>query len=401
MAMNSAISPKSENEVVDIVREAAERNSAFEILSGRTKRAMGRPVEVETVLDISAISGIVKYEPEELVLNVRAATPLNEIEAALAEKNQMLGFEPADWSALLGVKPAKPTIAGTVAADACGARRVRAGAVRDHVIGCRFVNGWGEAIKAGGQVIKNVTGFDIAKLMCGAFGTLGVLTEITLRVTPKPAHLATFALKDRAPKEGFAALRRAAGLPVEATGLSYVPAAAFENEHAEIAGERGVALIRIEGTRPALDEKLALLRTAFAGADSAVLDGETTASLFRGIGNGAVFANRETDIWRLSVPQSAAHEALTASRAQFWYADWAGGVLWLGLPADEPTNARLRQITMTVGGYATLMRATETARTSLPVFETEAPARAELTRAVKAAFDPKRLFNPGRMYKDV
>lgn len=393
------VAPRNEAEVADIVRAAAER-TAFEIVSGGTKRAMGRPVEAAAILDVSALSGIVTYEPEELVLCVRAGTPMKDIEAALDEKNQMLGFEPADWGPLFGEESGAGTIAGAVATNACGSRRVRAGAVRDHVIGCRFVNGWGETIKAGGQVIKNVTGFDVAKLMCGAFGTLGVLSEITLRVTPKPAHVATFALKNCAPKDGLAALRRAAGLPVEATGLSYWPAALGGNELGIAAGS-GAALVRIEGTRPALGEKLALLRGAFAGMDQAVLGDGATAMLFRGIGDGAVLASCDTDIWRLFVPQSAAYEALTASGAEFWYADWAGGGLWLALPADEETAKRLRQITMTVGGYATLMRANEGARASLPVFETEAPARAELTKSVKAAFDPKRLFNPGRMYRDI
>jgi glycolate oxidase FAD binding subunit len=245
-----------------------------------------------------------------------------------------------------------------------------------------------------------VTGFDLPKLMCGAFGTLGILTEITLRVTPKPPQVATFVLKNCAPKEGLGALRGAAGLAVDATGLSYIPAEALAGLP-WVGGGSGAALIRIEGTKPALDEKLAILRHAFAGDDRAVLDQERTAALFKSIGDGAIFTGWGTDLWRLFVPQSAAYEAMTQSKAQVWYADWAGGVLWLGLPANEETSARLRQLTMTVGGQATLMRGPETARASLPVFEAEAPARAELTRAVKAAFDPKRLFNPGRMYKDV
>lgn len=400
MSPVQTLAPQSESHVVDAVRGVSEKNAALEIVAHGTKRAIGRPVSANTILDTSAISGIVKYEPEELVLTVRAATPMREIEAALAEKNQMLGFEPADWGPLFGAAPNAGTIAGVVATNACGARRVRAGAVRDHVIGCRFVNGSGEAIKAGGQVIKNVTGFDIAKLMCGAFGTLGVLTEVTLRVTPKPAHMATFALKNSAPKEGLAALRRAAGLPIDATGLSYFPAMAFGETQGALAGGSGAALIRIEGTRPALDEKLSVLRHAFAGVERAVLD-DGTAALFKGVSNGAVFAQRETDIWRLCVPQSAAHEALSTSGASFWYADWAGGVLWLGLPADEATATRLRSITMTVGGYATLVRGSAEARANLAVFETEAAARAELTRSIKAAFDPKRLMNPGRMYRDI
>jgi glycolate oxidase FAD binding subunit len=395
------LAPKNDVQISDAVYVAAEKNAPFEIVARGSKRAMGRPVATQTILDTSAISGIVKYEPEELVLSVRAATPMKEIEAALAERNQMLGFEPADWGPLFGGPAGAGTIAGAVATNAAGSRRVRAGAVRDHVIGCRFVNGWGEGVKAGGQVIKNVTGFDLPKLMCGAFGTLGVLAEITLRVTPKPAQTATFVLRNCAPKEGLAALRRAAGLPIDATGLSYLPAEVLASQATGITGGNGAAFIRIEGTKPALEEKLALLRHAFAGEDRAVLDDERTTALFRWIGEGAAFAGWGTDLWRLFVPQSAAHEALTQSKAQVWYADWAGGVLWLGLPANEQTSARLRQITMTVGGQASLMRGAESARASLAVFEAEAPARAELTRAVKAAFDPKRLFNPGRMYKDI
>jgi len=394
------VTPRSEADVAEAMRLAGEKNAALEIVSGGTKRAIGRPVSANAVLDMSGLSGIVKYEPEELVLTVRSGTRMSDIETALAEKNQMLGFEPADWGPLLGAA-GSGTIAGTVATNACGSRRVRAGAVRDHVIGCRFVNGLGETVKAGGQVIKNVTGFDIAKLMCGAFGTLGVLTEITLRVTPKPAQAATFALKDCDASKGLAALRRAAGLPIDATGLSYFPASSFGEAQAALAGGSGAALIRIEGTGSALEEKLSVLRHAFAGEDRSILDREATATLFRGIGNGAVFAKRATDIWRLFVPQSAALQALTASRAEFWYADCAGGALWLGLPADEATATRLRSITMTVGGYATLMRGPTKARAMLPVFETETPARAELTKSVKAAFDPKHLINPGRMYKDI
>src|SRR5262249_10587872 len=151
----------------------------------------------------------------------------------------------------------------------------------------------------------------------------------TLRVTPKPAQAATFALKDCDVSKGLAALRRAAGLPIDATGLSYFPAASFGEAQATLAGGSGAALIRIEGTRSALEEKLSVLRHAFAGEDRSILDQETTASLFRGIGNGAVFAKPATDVWRLFVPQSAAHEALTASGAKFWYADCAGGALWL------------------------------------------------------------------------
>ena len=394
---------RTEAEVAQAVAASLDDQSPFEIVSAGGKRDFGRPVSAERILDVSALTGIIKYEPEELVLSARAATPLTDIEGALRERKQMLGFEPADWSALFGGEHGRATMAGTVATNACGSRRVKAGAVRDHVIGCRFINGWGEPIKAGGGVIKNVTGFDLPKLMCGAFGTLGVLTEITVRVVPLPARTATFAIKEPSAEAGLRALRRAAALPVDATGLAFLPEPALGASDAargvSLASEAGVAFIRIEGAAEALHEKLAILRQAFATADAVTLDDDATAKMFHEIGTGAVFSGYGTDVWRLCVPSSAAHEAVEMSDGIFWYADWAGGLLWLALDGNDETADRLRAITAGLSGHATLMRADEEARARLHVFEPEPPARAGLTRTVKAAFDPHRLFNPERMFR--
>jgi glycolate oxidase FAD binding subunit len=256
------------------------------------------------------------------------------------------------------------------------------------VIGCRFVNGRGEIVKAGGHVIKNVTGFDLPKLMCGAFGTLGVLTEITLRVSPRPERTASIAVRNCSAEAGLSLLRRASRLPVDPTGLAYLP-------------HEKTAYIRVEGSAAALAEKLTVLTAEVAGQDCATLDDENTAAICRNVGNAAAFANRPGDVWRLCVSPTDAPMALAATGAVHWYADWAGGLLWLGLGADEATATKLRNITARFGGHATLMRASQEARKSLPVFEPEAPVRAALTRSIKAAFDPKRVLNPGRMYKDV
>ena len=404
MTAREIVVARSEAEIADAVAAAVEDKSAFEIVSSGSKRDFGRPVSAERILDVSALKGIIKYEPEELVVSAHAATPVKEIEAALAERKQMLGFEPADWGALFGGDQGSASLAGTVATNACGARRVKAGAVRDHVIGCRFVNGSAEAIKAGGSVIKNVTGFDVPKLMCGAFGTLGVLTELTLRVMPLPSRALSVALPMSSAEAGLRALRQAAALPVEATGLAYLPEAALKASVASRAGSfggaAGIAVIRLEGATNALTEKLALVRQTFVGFDVVTLNDAVTGSLFREIGTGALFVNRPTDIWRLCVPSSSAHEAVEKSRAEFWYADWAGGLLWLGLKGDEETAKRLRVITALVGGHATLMRASPEARATLAVFEPELAVRAGLTRTVKAAFDPHRLLNRDRMFRN-
>jgi glycolate oxidase FAD binding subunit len=403
MKSNEIVKPTSEAQIADAIRAAAEKKESFEIVSCGTKRAFGRPIEAGTILDTSALSGIVKYEPEELVISARAATPVAEIEAALAEKRQMLGFSPADWGPLFGAKASSGTLAGVISGNACGARRVKAGAVRDHVIGCRFVNGAGEAIKAGGPVIKNVTGFDVPKLMCGAFGTLGVLTEVTLRVSPLPSRVAALAVRAD-PEDGLRVLREAMRLPLDPTGLAYIPDVFPAGEHTagpHVAVSDGAAMIRVEGNSRPLNDKLDMLRAHFASHETIVLDDEAARSLFRDVDNCGLLAASDSAIWRLCVPPSEAQPALAAAKPDHWYADWAGGLLWLGLAATPSIASRLRAITARVGGHATLMRGSADARGKLDVFEPEPPARATLSRNVKNAFDPSGVFNPGRMYKDI
>ena len=177
----------NEGEVVEAVRDARERRRTLEIVGAGTKRAFGRPMQCDDILDVSGLRGIVSYQPEELLLTVLPGTPVAEINELLAANGQRLGFDPGDWGPLLGAKANAGTIGGAISADVCGSAAVRYGRVRDHLLGYRAVNGFGEAYKAGGKVVKNVTGFDLPKLMCGAMGTLGVLTEVTLRVFPEAA----------------------------------------------------------------------------------------------------------------------------------------------------------------------------------------------------------------------
>lgn len=399
------ITPQDENELIEAVKGAAKARRPCELVSAGTKRNLGRPVEADDILDISKLSGILNYEPDELIFTARAATPLVEANAALKEHRQMLAFSPVDWAMLYGKRPGRATLGGIVAANACGSRRVKSGAVRDHLIGCKFVNGAGEAIKAGGRVVKNVTGFDLPKIMCGAYGTLGALTELTFRVVPAPPRAPAIAIRDCTPTEGLSILRQAAGLALEPTGLAYLPAAICSESPAMIAAAlaqtNGVALIRIEGAEDPTIDKLARLRNVFSKQNFIMLEDETTDALFNEIGSGTPFAERDTDIWRLSVPGSDAYAAASESEAPFWYADWAGESLWFALPASRDIAERLRNITAKFGGHAMLMRANENARARLSAFEPEPPARAALSRAVKAAFDPHRILNPGRMYEEI
>jgi glycolate oxidase FAD binding subunit len=392
------VSVSSEDEIVEAVREARASKVPFEIVGHGTKRGFGKPASTRgRPLDVSGLSGIVVYEPEELILTVRPATPIAEIRAALDARGQCLGFDPPEWAGLFGANAAS-TIGGAVSVDASGSRRVRHGGARDHLLGIRAVNGLGEAYKAGGRVVKNVTGFDVPKLFCGAFGTLGVLTELTFRVFPKPSHAATLIVRDIAAREGFALLREIWSGPLDATGLAYVTGSAAPDALGN-AG-RGAALVRVEGAPKPLAEKCATLTGSLAGRAIATLDAGD--AVFAELGNGAPFQDTELDVWRAFVPPSEAASTAEAVEAPVWYGDLAGGLLWFGLEAGSAAaTEKLRAGVARAGGHATLFRADEATRRRLAVFPAEIAERAALTRAVKSAFDPLALFNPGRMYEGI
>jgi glycolate oxidase FAD binding subunit len=385
-----------EAELVDAVRAAREMREPFEIVGRGTKRVYGRATAIVDRLDVSALSGILNYEHDELVITVRAATPVAEIEAALNEKRQRLGFDPADWGPLFGARANAGTIGGALSTDTGGPARLRFGAARDHLLGYRAVNGFGEAYKAGGRVVKNVTGFDLSKLMCGAMGTLGVLTEVTLRVYPRAPASATLIVRDIGPDDGFALLRRAWSSPFEPTGLAYIPACAAKTFGIGDCG-KGAALLRVEGTDEPLKQKIAALRMLLS--DCAPKNIDDGAAVFARIGAGAPFLKDDCDIWRLCVPQASAAACIDRASAPLWFADWAGGLLWLGLPSSSAPA--LQAIAARAGGHATLFRASAESRATIPVFQPEPATHAELTKSVKAAFDPLALFNPGRMFDGV
>lgn len=392
----ATIAVTREDELVDAVRASRASGRTLEITGAGTKRGLGNPVASDDLLDVSALTGITAYEPEELVLTARAGTTLAEIEAAISEKHQRLGFDPADWGPLFGAAPRSGTVAGAFCADTSGSARVRYGAARDHLLGFRAVNGFGEAYKGGGRVVKNVTGFDLPKLMCGGFGTLGPLSEVTLRLVPRAARALTLAVRDVTPDRGLALIRRVWATPLEATGLAFVPACAAASFPMLEGVGAGAALMRLDGAPDVLTEKQAALDALIDGHDAAeIADGD---ALFAYIGSGGAFVGSEIDVWRVAVPPAQSVEAAQALAGTRWLADWAGGLIWVGTSGtDEGTATRLRHIAARANGHATLLRAPDAARASVPVFPPQAPALAALTASVRAAFDPLGLFNPGRM----
>jgi glycolate oxidase FAD binding subunit len=377
----------NQEQVIEFVRAAHADKAPFEIIAGGTRRAVGRPVGDLPLLDVSGLSGIVKYEPEELILTAGPATPLAEIKAVLAQRGQRLGFDPADWSQLLKSN-GTATLAGAASCDASGSGRLRHGGARDSLLGFQAINGLGESFRGGGKVVKNVTGFDLPKLVCGAYGTLCVLTEMTFRVYPKAQHSVTLCLKDVSPEAGFAALRKIAHSALEPGGLAYLPASMFPDAGAEIG--QGAALIKLEGARLPLEEKIALAHGLLGTAMQ-----RREEDMFGAIGSGEAFADLPGDVWRVMIAPSDAPRVAGKLNARHWLGDWAGGLIWL---AAEPSDApRIRAVAAAVQGQAMLLRASAENRAKHGLYAAQPPALAALNRAVKAAFDPLSLFNPGRL----
>jgi glycolate oxidase FAD binding subunit len=376
------------SQVVDFVRAARADQAPFEIVAGGTRRTVGRPLLGLNkgdlpLLDVSGLSGILKYEPEELIITAAPATPLAEIHAVLAEKNQRLGFDPADWSKLLKSNGVA-TLAGAASCDASGSGKLRHGGARDSLLGFQAVNGLGEAFRGGSKVVKNVTGFDLPKLMCGAYGTLSVLTEMTFRVYPKPQHARVLCLADMTPQDGFAALRKIAHSALEPAGLAYLPAAMMNDVG------QGAALIKLEGAAQPLEQKIALAHGLLGNAMRRVEEDP-----FAAIGCGEKFADLPGDVWRVMIAPSDAPHMAKELNAKYWLGDWAGGVIWLAAQPGEA--ARIRKLAADAKGQAMLLRASPESRTLHGLYAPQPPVLAALNRAVKAAFDPLSLFNPGRL----
>ncbi|HSV27931.1 MAG TPA: glycolate oxidase subunit GlcE [Candidatus Omnitrophota bacterium] len=382
--------PANAEQLKDAIGAALADNRPLEVIGAGSKRGYGRPLQTAGTLDLSALSGIVSYEPEELVVSVRAGTLLAELKAALAERRQRLAFEPADWGVLLGSGANRATIGGIVAANVAGPRRVSQGAARDHVLGLKCVSGRGEDFVCGGRVVKNVTGFDLPKLLTGSLGTLAVIHEITLRVAPWPDAACTLALRDLDDSRAVAAMTKALSSPYEVSAAAH-------------AG--GTTALRLEGplvSVAARAEALSHELTAFGPV--ARLDGEQSLRLWRGVRNVTAFATDDRIVWRLMVPPAASARvvaAIAASHQCEAIYDRGGALVWLALAGPDAAPDFVRGVVEGMAGHATLFRAPEAIRAKVPPFHPEPAALHQLSARLKAAFDPQRILNPGRMAADI
>ncbi len=374
------IAPRNEAELAEAVAGAA---GPLRVMGGGT-RPLGRPVAGEA-LSVAGIAGVELYEPGALTLVVRAGTPLADIEALLAAEGQRLAFEPMDHRGLLGTD-GTPTIGGVVAAGVSGPRRVQAGAARDFLLGVRFVDGRGAVIKNGGRVMKNVTGYDLVKLMAGSFGTLGVLSEVALKVLPAPAATGVLLIEGLEDARAVAALTMALGSPFEVTGAAHTPR-----------GVDGapVTMIRIEGFEASVDYRLARLTDLLAGFGEIAVerDPARSAAGWTWVRDVAAFHGMPGDVWRVSVKPTDGPGIVERAGAEGVLYDWGGGLVWLLLPGGTDLRARLGAF----AGHATLVRASEATRAAIAPFQPEDGPVAALTAGLRRQFDPRGILNPGLM----
>jgi glycolate oxidase FAD binding subunit len=363
-------------DAADVAAIVTEASGGLEIVGGGSKRAIGRPLTVPR-LDVSALSGIVDYEPAELVLTARAATPLAAVETALAERGQRLAFEPPDFGALLGSTAAQ-TLGGVIGANLAGSRRVTAGAARDHFLGFFGVTGRGERFKAGGRVVKNVTGYDLPKLLAGSWGTLAVLTEVTVRAAPAPELDRTLVVPSESPARSVELQTAALGSPHDVSAAGFVPG-------------RGT-LLRLEGFAASVEARTRALCAALATEPVAVLEGGSSRGAWHELASGVPLADSAV-VWRISVAPNEAATVLERLAPERYVLDWGGGLILAAYSAVDAAHVR----GAFASGHATLLKAPARARSEVPGFQPLPSVAAAAAQRLKQAFDPRGVLNPGRM----
>ena len=398
-------------DVEQVVRAAIASEQPLEIIGHGTRRQIGQPMATNAVLDISALNAVTSYEPNELIITVQAGAPLADVQSLIDSKNQQFAFEPADTSALLGVS-GSGTIGGMIGAGLAGPRRIKAGGVRDHLLGAHAVSGFGDSFKTGGRVVKNVTGYDLCKLLTGSWGTLAVMTEVTLKVMPRPESERTLMLSGLDDLTANRAMTAALGSPFDVSGAAHLPNSAFRSTGGTLAGlgpeGRSITLLRLEGIAASVADRASSLGKTLAPFGSVdMLQDDASAAVWRAVRDIEPFAAGGAlgawPVWRIVCPPAsggALGQALARDTGGDVIYDWGGGLIWAALPPKPDAQAALvRQRVEALGGHASLIRASELVRRNLDVFHPQPGGLAGLSERVRNSFDPKTILNRGRMVR--
>ncbi len=397
--------PVDEREFSRVLAEATATRTPLALAGNGSKEMIGRPINAAAIVSTRAMRGVTLYEPSEMVMSARAATPLSQIEEALAERGQMLAFEPVELASLSGGEAGQATIAGVFATNIAGARRVRAGAARDHLLGIRAVSGRGEIFKAGGRVMKNVTGVDVCRGIAGSWGTLAVMSEVTFKVVPLPEATATLILLGLPDEIAVEVLCAAMGTPFEVSGAVHLqPALAARLWHQGLKRQgQAITALRIENFTKSVSYRIGRLKEHLkAYGEIHDMDDENSAAFWGELRQLSVLQGSDAPVWRISTPPSAGPKVVAAISAYMEcraFYDWSGGLVWAEvLPTTDAGAADIRRVIATHGGHATLIRAEPQVRAAVEVFQPLEAGLDRLSRKLKASFDPAGILNPGRMY---
>jgi glycolate oxidase FAD binding subunit len=397
--------PVDEREFSRLLIEATSTATPIELVGGGSKAKVGRPMQTAASVSTRGMRGVTLYEPSEMVMSARAGTALAQIEDALAARGQMLAFEPIDLAGLAGGKPGEGTIGGVFATNLSGARRIRAGAARDHLLGVRAVNGRGEIFKSGGRVMKNVTGYDLCRGLAGSWGTLAVMCEVTFKVQPMPEDAATLILLGLPDEIAVEVLCDAIATPFEVSGAAHLqPALVARLWHEGLRRQgRAITALRLENFAKSVAYRKTRLKDHLkAYGDIHELDGTNSQSFWGELRQLSVLQGSDAPLWRISTAPSAGPKVVAAISAYMEcraFYDWSGGLVWAEvLPTTDAGAADIRRVIATHGGHATLMRAEPQVRAAVEVFQPLEAGLEKLSRKLKATFDPAGILNPGRMY---
>jgi glycolate oxidase FAD binding subunit len=399
-------------DVEDAVRGAIASEQPLEIIGHGSKRLIGQPMTTNAVLDLSALNSVISYEPNELIVTAQTGAPLSDVMSLIDSKNQAFGFEPIDTSILLGTPSGLGTVGGMLGTGLAGPRRIKAGSVRDHLLGAKSVSGFGDTFVTGGKVVKNVTGYDLCKLLTGSWGTLSVVTEVTFKVMPKAESETTVVLHGLDDPSACRAMNRALGSPFDVSAAAHVPAMSLDAGGDSLtrigAGHQAITLIRLEGFPASVADRaqsLTSLLADFGAAD--VVTGDQSNAAWAAIRDVVPLAAKgpfgDRPVWRIVCPPADGGvfgESLERQAGAEVIYDWGGGLIWAALPpAPDAHAAWLRQRLQSIGGHATLIRAGDDIRAAVDVFQPLAPGVAALNQRIKKSFDPRDILNRGRMVR--
>ncbi len=398
--------PSSREEIAEIIKNCYKKSIPLEINGTKSKNKIGRNFQSEKTLDLSSYSGIIEYKPEELYIKVKAGTPLKEILEAIDKNNQQLAFEPIDFGFLFEGKSNGGTIGGVVACNFAGPRRFKVGSARDHVLGFQGINGKGEIIKSGGTVVKNVTGYDLCKLVSGSYGTLTVLTELSIKVLPKSESSKTLIINNPHLKKAMEYLGTALSSSTDPSGGVFYPER-FENNFVfnDLTHKGALTAIRIEGPTNSVDQRISRLvkELSLLENEYSVLDNFQTDLFWSKTRNLEVFSNLKNNLLRVIVPVSETLNVIQKLKKYEinYFLDWGGNLIWLELETISLKILReIKEITQEHSGYFTIIKLEDDLKASADIFTID-PIKYKISEKIKKSFDPKRIFNPGKMYSGI